>query len=55
MVKIENNPSACVNESLRGERTCAECYWSQVNSKNQWTGNDECWNSQCLVAAKAGE
>ena len=51
-MRIESNSNGCVDESKRGERTCAECYWSQVNEKNQWTGDERCWNAQCLVAKK---
>lgn len=49
-MRIESNPNGCVDQRKRGERTCAECYWSQVNEKNQWTGSERCWNAQCLVA-----
>lgn len=49
-MRIENDQQACVDESKRGERTCAECYWSQVDENNRWTGDERCWNAQCLVA-----
>lgn len=53
--RIKDNPRACVNEKLRGERTCKECYWSQVDAKGQWTGSERCWNSQCLVVVPVRE
>ena len=49
-MRLKDNPSACVEPEYRKERTCLECYFSQVNEKNQWTGTQRCWNSQCLVA-----
>ncbi len=50
VIRIKDNPDGCVNPSKRGERTCTQCYWSQVNERNQWTGDQRCWNAQCLVA-----
>lgn len=51
-MKLKDNPSGCVDPQRRGERTCIECYYAQVNDKNQWTGNERCWNAQCIVAER---
>ena len=52
-MRIESNPNGCVDQSKRGERSCIECYYAQVNDRNQWTGNERCWKAQCLVAMEA--
>ena len=48
-MKLMDNPSACVDERRRAGRACGECYFSQVDGKNQWTGSGRCWNASCLV------
>ena len=48
MYQIKEAPQNCVCPSMRGERTCRECYWSQVKD-GQWRGSQACWDSQCLV------
>ncbi len=45
----KDNPKGCVNPSLRGNRTCTECYWDLVDENNTWRGSQSCWNAQCLV------
>ena len=49
MIRIKDNPDGCINPSKRGERTCSQCYWSQVKN-HQWRGDQRCWSAQCLVA-----
>ena len=49
-MRLKDNPSACVEPEYRNGRTCRECYFSQVNEKNQWTGTQRCWNAGCIVA-----
>jgi len=49
-MRLKDNPQGCSNPDKRGNRTCVECYYAQVNEHNQWTGNQRCWNAQCLVA-----
>lgn len=49
-MRLRDNPSACVEPEYRRERTCRECYFSQVNEKNQWTGTQRCWNAGCIEA-----
>lgn len=49
MIAYKSNPDGCVCPDLRGSRTCIECYNSQCNDKNQWTGSRTCWDAQCLV------
>ena len=45
---LKSNPDGCCNPTLRGDRTCMECYWSQVKHA-QWHGSQRCFNSNCLV------
>lgn len=49
-MRIESNSNDCVDHEKRGERTCFECYYAQVDESNRWTGDERCWNAQCLVA-----
>jgi hypothetical protein len=49
MIQIIDNPEGCVCPNIRGDRTCRECYYSQVD-ENKWTGSRKCWEAQCLVA-----
>lgn len=49
-MRLKDNSNACVEPDYRGERTCRECYFSQVNEKNQWTGSQRCWNAGCIEA-----
>ena len=46
--RFKDNPDGCVNEALRGDKTCTECYFAQVG-ENRWNGSNACWNAQCLV------
>lgn len=48
-MRLNDNPSGCVDQHKRGNRTCIECWYAQVNERNQWTGNQRCWNSECIV------
>lgn len=45
---ILNNECGCWNPEMRGDKTCKECYFSQVNERNQWVGSQKCYNSGCL-------
>ena len=45
---FKSNPEGCVCPSVRGDRTCVDCYWSFVKD-NQWVGSQKCWEAQCLV------
>lgn len=45
---IKSNPDGCVNPERMGNKSCIECYYSQVES-NTWCGSKSCWNAQCLV------
>ena len=49
VIRLKDSPEGCVDPRRRGERTCTECYFSQVNDRNQWTGNERCWDAQCIV------
>ena len=53
MHTIKDAPQNCVCPSMRGELTCGECYWSQVED-GQWRGSQACWDSQCLVLDEGG-
>lgn len=48
---LKSNPNGCVCSQRRGERTCLECYRSQVVN-NSWTGNTACFNAECIVLSK---
>ena len=50
-MRVKDNPQGCINPDKRGNRTCVECYYSQVKD-GQWTGGERCWNAQCLVAGR---
>lgn len=55
-MRIKDNPNGCMDERKRGNRTCIECYYSQVNERNQWTGSQRCWDKgECLVLRKGDE
>ena len=45
---IKDNLNGCVCPSIRGDRTCWECYYSFVKN-GQWQGPKACWDSECLV------
>ena len=47
--KIVDNPDGCVHPNKRGERTCSDCYRSQVDEQNRWRGGKSCWEAQCLI------
>lgn len=47
--KIVDNPDGCASPRKRGERTCTECYYSQVDEHSNWTGSEQCWKAQCLT------
>lgn len=47
MIWIVDNPEGCVNPSVRGDRTCVDCYYSHVKG-GQWTGSQRCWDAECL-------
>ena len=54
---IKSNPEGCVCPNIRGNHSCVECYYSQVNEHNQWVGSQSCWDAQCIVldAARLSE
>lgn len=41
--------SKCVNPDLRGNRSCVECYFSQVEG-NTWVGSQGCWRTACIAS-----
>ena len=45
---IKSNPEGCVCPSIRGDRTCRECYWSFVKD-GSWHGPAACDDAECLV------
>lgn len=47
-MKFESNPDGCVNQRLRGNRTCVECYYSQVRD-NKWMGSHRCFDANCFT------
>lgn len=49
-MRLKSVPKQCVNDRLRNGRTCLECYFSQVNEKNLWTGTQRCWDAGCIEA-----
>lgn len=45
---IKDVPENCVFPAFRGQRSCRECYYSQVH-EGTWTGGNDCWNAECLT------
>lgn len=45
---IKSKLEGCVNPKRKGNKTCIECYYSQVED-NTWRGPQDCYNAQCLV------
>ena len=45
---IVDAPENCWNPKNRGCKSCKECYFSQVNESNKWTGSQKCFNAGCL-------
>jgi len=45
---VKSAPENCVYPTIRGERTCVDCYYDHVIN-NQWNGPQPCWGAQCIV------
>lgn len=41
--------SKCQAPDKRGDKTCVECYFSQVDNRNSWVGSQRCWRSACIA------
>lgn len=50
MYRIIANPHGCCDKRKRGNKSCVECYYSQVNSRNQWIGTRDCFDAPCIKA-----
>ena len=46
LISVKNN---CVNPDLRGNQSCVECYFSQVED-NTWVGSQGCWRTGCIAS-----
>ena len=49
VTRLKDDPEGCVDQQRRGERSCLECYLSQVNDENEWTGGERRLDAQCVV------
>ena len=46
---VKSAPKNCVRPTMRGKRSCVECYYDHVTSNNNWAGPQSCWGAQCIV------
>jgi len=47
MAYMMNDPRKCVDRKQKGNKTCMECYVSQVTN-GHFTGDMKCFNSGCI-------